>query len=689
MIKQSIAIIAFAILLLFLIQSAGTLVESIYILDLLKTSLDEKALGVLFFFSPLLLFIFRKRTPSWAFWLAFALLFLARSATPYVNTLERMVVSGVATGTALILFPLLLGADPKGFDKPLGSAPAQGLALAIGVSVLLRTLNYTIDLSLTPESGWIGWVLGAVLGLALARFQEKKVTAEKTESSAISNVYSLRSPELRTGLRLQGQQSAVASASLGLLAVLTLVYFAFSSPGVIARWTEGDYVWIVSVVSLFTLGWLFWSLIKPVGSSPLRPVLLFIWNLIFVLFLFATIWIHTVQFPNSPGSLPVIVGSAAWYEQIPLALMLISMPILFLDFDYFARTIVRARPSPRQLAPGFLLGSVLLVALVFMNIFSNVWGYVEPVSGFFRGKFWLPFVLAGGILIALAPIHADPKGFWKPLESPSERTGPAPGPVWGISLGAIFVLTLAATLAGVGRLSSSSAPQAGTIRVMTYNIQQANDVFGEKSYDRQLALIREVDPDVLGLQESDSARISLGNNDYVRYFTGKLGYYSYYGPKTVNGTFGTALLSKYPLESPRTIYSYSDADEVGTTEAVIRVGDLQLAIFNVHPAGSDEVMMAFASRLLEQADQFENVIAMGDYNLRESDQAYQEIAAEFQNAWLAVYPTGIDDEGLDMSGDMRIDHIFVSPHLEVLDAVYWLPPESATDHPVHWADIGW
>jgi endonuclease/exonuclease/phosphatase family metal-dependent hydrolase len=149
------------------------------------------------------------------------------------------------------------------------------------------------------------------------------------------------------------------------------------------------------------------------------------------------------------------------------------------------------------------------------------------------------------------------------------------------------------------------------------------------------------------------------------------------------------LLSKYPLESPRTIYSYSDADEVGTTEAVIRVGDLQLAIFNVHPAGSDEVMMAFASKLLEQADQYENVIAMGDYNLRESDQAYQEIAAEFQNAWLAVYPTGIDDEGLDMSGDMRIDHIFVSPHLEVLDAVYWLPPESATDHPVHWADIGW
>jgi endonuclease/exonuclease/phosphatase family metal-dependent hydrolase len=42
-----------------------------------------------------------------------------------------------------------------------------------------------------------------------------------------------------------------------------------------------------------------------------------------------------------------------------------------------------------------------------------------------------------------------------------------------------------------------------------------------------------------------------------------------------------------------------------------------------------------------------------------------------------------------MSGDKRIDHIFVSPHLEVRDPVYLLAPESATDHPVHWAEVTW
>ena len=71
-------VLAFSILFLFLIQTAGMLVESIYILALLKTSLDEKVLGILFFFSPVLLLLFGKRAPTWFTWLAFALLLIGR-----------------------------------------------------------------------------------------------------------------------------------------------------------------------------------------------------------------------------------------------------------------------------------------------------------------------------------------------------------------------------------------------------------------------------------------------------------------------------------------------------------------------------------------------------------------------------------------------------------------------------------
>jgi endonuclease/exonuclease/phosphatase family metal-dependent hydrolase len=224
---------------------------------------------------------------------------------------------------------------------------------------------------------------------------------------------------------------------------------------------------------------------------------------------------------------------------------------------------------------------------------------------------------------------------------------------------------------------------------MTYNIQQANDVNGEKSYLEQLALIKEVDPDIIGFQESDSTRISLGNNDYIRYYANKLGYHAYFGPKTVTGTYGTGILSKYPLENPRSVFTFSDQDEIGTAEAEISVGGRKFTIFNVHPDGSDEAKLVFARTLVERANEKPDVIAIGDYNLRGWEVPYLLVDEFYKNAWMDVYPTGIDENGLDMSGENRIDHIFVSPHLEVRKPVYILPPESWTDHPVHWAEISW
>ncbi|MBK5108709.1 MAG: endonuclease/exonuclease/phosphatase family protein, partial [Anaerolineales bacterium] len=81
--------------------------------------------------------------------------------------------------------------------------------------------------------------------------------------------------------------------------------------------------------------------------------------------------------------------------------------------------------------------------------------------------------------------------------------------------------------------------------------------------------------------------------------------------------------------------------------------------------------------------------ALGDYNIRGWEEPYLLIDAQYKNAWMDAYPDGIDDNGLDMSGNERIDHIFVSPHLRVLDPIYVLPPDSRTDHPVHWTDILW
>ncbi len=657
--KQWLFILSFGLLFLLFIQSITTFIEGIYILELLSTSLDEKVLGLLFLFSPVLMLPFGKRVPRWLIWVTFVVFIIGRGLAPYlVDTFSRMLAAGAATGAALILIPIMLVTYPQPSRGARWLFPAQGFALAVGLSILLRTLNFTIDLSLTSEFGRLGWLLAILLGITLTQFGSESIP---------------EAPRLGKG---------VTSAAVGVMGAMVLFFFMLSSPGVIARWTEGNYQLIICLVSLLSLIWLFLSSARPNLVLEIKPNLLLLWNIVFTLSIIGTILVHTINFPPTPDSPPVIVTSPVWYQQIPLLLLLISFPVIFVDFGIFSGLLAISHPSPRMMVPGFLLGVGLMIMLIFMNIFSNVWGYVEPISLYFRNKFWLPFLLV--LILITIPATVLFRKLGRPNYSRMNRQSL----VWP---GVLMIVIFFSTLISAAFTDSYHIPEPenGSLKVMTYNIQQANNDSGEKSYQEQLALLKQVDADIIGFQESDSARISLGNNDYIRYYANKLGYYAYYGPKTVTGTYGTAILSKYPLENPRSVFTFSDQDEIGTAEAEVNVEGRQITIYNVHPDGSDEAKMVFARTLIDRAGQKQGVIAIGDYNLRGWEEPYLLIDEFYKNAWMDVYPSGIDDNGLDMSGENRIDHIFVSPHFTVNNPVYLLPPESWTDHPAHWAGISW
>jgi endonuclease/exonuclease/phosphatase family metal-dependent hydrolase len=650
--KTHLLIIVFGILFLFTLQSIGTLVESIYILDLMNSNLDEKALGVLFFFVPLLVLPFYKKGGRILVWILTGLLFIARGITPYLDTSNRLLASGIASVACLsLLFFLLTNLTA------VGRRASAGLALSVGLSALLRTAGTGIELALTPAGGWIGWVLGAILGLCLLFSDFKR------EELA----------EQHSGLR--------AGSIFGIYLILALVYFSVSAPAVIARWTEGNYTLIVLAVSLFSLGWA-WFMVNRFGwLERISPLVMGLWNLVFTLSLTLTLLAQRVSFPTTLDSPAVVVGATSAWQMIPLAVMLLSFPVLFLDVHILAQQARRSTRPSRSLAYGLIFGSLALIVLIFINVFSNVWGYIKPISPPFRNTFWLAyFLLSGGITLLV----------WLTQKAqPADQKQTTSQYHWGWSalLTAVFLATFAFALPKP-RVQVDTAGLT-SLRLMTMNTQQSNDEFAEKSFDRQLALIRQVSPDILTLQETDSARISLNNNDYVRYFTDHLGYYSYYGPKPESGTYGTAILSKFPLENTRTAFMYSDKDETGVAEAEVNVAGLTFTIYDVHPDSSDPAMLAFAQTLISRSKDKPYVIAMGDYNLRDYEAAYQLIDSVYTNAWTSVYPTEISPEGVDMSGENRIDHIFLSTNLTAVNPTYLLPPESATDHPVHWTDITW
>ncbi|PKN98111.1 MAG: hypothetical protein CVU42_13510 [Chloroflexi bacterium HGW-Chloroflexi-4] len=652
-------IAALGIIFLFFIQLAGTLVESIYLMDLLHSGLDEKILGVLFFFTPPLLIPLYKKYPRVLLWLNFGLLFVMRGVLPYLNVMPRMLISGLGVFAVVSLFFLLLQSLPEGDErKRFGLWAAAGLGLTISLSALLRTAYHGLEYSLTPAGGWSGWLLSALLGISLF----------------IVNPVNLQ-------LRKQKSYGGVTPAIIGMFLVLVLAWFSFSAPSVIARWTQANYTLIVAVISLFSTGWVLLTLLSPGWPGKISSRLLLLWNVIFTLCLTATLVTQQVGSPLTPDSAPVVITGPTWAQLLPLYLTLLLSPVIFVDMKVFSDQLAEKAPSPRDLVSGLLLASLLLIVLVFANIFTNVWGYVKPISLFFRGKYWLSYFLIAAVITLLAWLVTRKK--LPALSEMKSKFHWAPAVV----LAAIFISTFVFALP-VQKIQVSAEDRT-SIKVMTYNIQQANDDLGEKSFDRQLALIEEVSPDILSMQETDSARISMNNNDYMRFYADSLGYYSYFGPTPVMGTYGTTILSKYPLENMRTAYIYSDKDENANAEAEVTIGGKTFTIIDVHPDGSPTVDITFARTLIERSKDIPYVIALGDFNLRDYEEAYQLIDGVFTNVWTSIYPNEISADGVDMSGDNRIDHIFISSDLIARNPVYVLEPDSATDHPIHWAELYW
>ena len=183
----------------------------------------------------------------------------------------------MATGAALILFALLVTARPKDDAHVLrGALLSAGVALAVLLSVLLRTANYGLDASLTPGGGWLGWGFGLLLGTALAQLDWSGKPHPQ---------------QAKSGLTL---------AVLGIFLILSLVFFAFSAPAVIARWTEGNYALIVIIVSLFAAGWGVFAFAYPGLLARLPKAWLVSWNLLFTLALTGTLLAHRVPFPATP-----------------------------------------------------------------------------------------------------------------------------------------------------------------------------------------------------------------------------------------------------------------------------------------------------------------------------------------------------------------------------------------------------
>lgn len=190
---------------------------------------------------------------------------------------------------------------------------------------------------------------------------------------------------------------------------------------------------------------------------------------------------------------------------------------------------------------GFFLYNVMVLAHVWVVAYAFVPG--GPLMREHTDWVMAVMVLLIGVGVYNVPAKGSPAKSRARLDKHSEAT-------WRyvFILGALQVLAL--SLAYLRFPTNDNKPyQEGekvmTAGVWTIHFSLDNDMWS--SEHRMRDIIRELELDVVGLIESDSQRIIMGNRDTTQFLAEDLGMYVDYGPGPDKHTWGCALLSKFPI----------------------------------------------------------------------------------------------------------------------------------------------
>lgn len=260
-----------------------------------------------------------------------------------------------------------------------------------------------------------------------------------------------------------------------------------------------------------------------------------------------------------------------------------------------------------------------------------------------------------------------------------------------------------AAFALVVLLVALPAPHAGpepsverTLRVVSYNLHQGYAEHPEGAFGLHAArdVLQAADADVIGLQESDTSRVTSRQMDAVDWLAGELGMHAVRGPPTREQTYGVALLTRHPVLS-------SDWQHLPRQESTERVllhtvlaapgGDVHVFTthFQTDIHARDRLLQARAT--VDAMAGLDRVVLLGDLNTEaptgnaSADLAYRLLdegrppAEGLTDAWTLV--PGDDPGNTDPASDpvRRIDHVWFRGHWQVVGGRVMGGPE-ASDH---------
>ncbi len=357
----------FSVTFLFFLQIVSELIKNIYILSLLDLTPHVSILAIFFLLSPLILLTIRSSTSlDKLLTISVSTLIITRLALPLMSESYTVLTAGIGVAGFMIFLSSVFASFNRNSNRsrilPKARLPFEimlGVIIATLLSVFFRTINSTIDLSLWGSYQALGWIL-AILAAACLLFLKERAGSNNDYNEPREEVQDPNTPSSEP--ISQGETvpepdkistKKVFALALGILSVLILIWYAFSSPTVLARCTKANYDLLIvgigisfgvfSPFVLFKRDWFF--------SLPSWGV--WVWNIFFTLCLVLTINIQRVSFPASPMEGAVTAPEISTLGYIPLVLLIILSPVIFLDIWILSRKLVEGKPTSKQLGLAF------------------------------------------------------------------------------------------------------------------------------------------------------------------------------------------------------------------------------------------------------------------------------------------------------------------------------------------------
>jgi endonuclease/exonuclease/phosphatase family metal-dependent hydrolase len=221
---------------------------------------------------------------------------------------------------------------------------------------------------------------------------------------------------------------------------------------------------------------------------------------------------------------------------------------------------------------------------------------------------------------------------------------------------------LLALLAALSSCAGERGSDGASIRIVAYNIKHGRGMDDRVDLERIADVLRQLDADVITLQEVDDRTERTAGVDQVAVLAELLGYYGAHGPHRPyqGGFYGNAVLTRLPVLAQQT---HAIPPASGSALAVHELqvalpGGEPVSVVSVHLAGSPEERMQQADAVTATfAEVGRWVVLAGDFNGRPDDDVVVRLARD----WVVLEKEG---EGRTYPADVpdrEIDFIMVRP----------------------------